>query len=121
MDHMDRKPRKYLPGITAKRRRMRGPGVTPKCGGFSRVPRTHTVRVRIYVFLLSPPAPIRNKNEENKEDETQERCHLSARKVLPFSEFAATFLRKQTPICNPIVRIFIVTQITQIFFRPPDS
>ena len=50
--------------------------------------------------------------------------HLSTRKVLPFSEFAATFLRKQTPICNPIVRIFIVTQIaqiTQIFFRPPDS
>ena len=57
MDHMDREPRKQLPGITAKRRRMRGSGVTPKCGGFSRVPRIHTVRVRIYVFLLSPPAP----------------------------------------------------------------
>ena len=70
MDHMDRKTRKQLPGITAKRRRMRGSGVTPKCGGFSRVPRIHTVRVRIYVFLLSPPAPMRNKNEENKEDET---------------------------------------------------
>ena len=56
MDHMDRKPRKQLPGVMA-RRRMRGSGVTPKCGGFSRVPRIHTVRVRIYVFLLSPPAP----------------------------------------------------------------
>ena len=68
MDHMDREPRKLLLGITAKRRW--GAGGAPECGGFSRVPRTHTVRVRIYVFLLSPPAPIRNKNEENKEDET---------------------------------------------------
>ena len=56
MDHMDRKPRKQLPGVMA-RRRMRGSGGAPECGGFSRVPRIHTVRVRIYVFLLSPPAP----------------------------------------------------------------
>ena len=54
---MDSEPRKQLLGVMAKRRRMRGAGVTPKCGGFSRVPRAHTVRVRIYVFLLSPPAP----------------------------------------------------------------
>ena len=56
MDHMDRKTRKPLPGITA-RRRKEGAGGAPECGGFSRVPRIHTVRVRIYVFLLSPPAP----------------------------------------------------------------
>ena len=69
-------------------------------GILTRTAHTHGTR-EIYVFLLSPPAPIRNKNEENKEDETQERCHLSGRKVLPFSEFAATFLRKRTPIYNP--------------------
>ena len=57
MDHMDREPRKQLPGVTAKRRRKGGAGGAPECGGFSRVPRIHTVRVRIYVFLLSPPAP----------------------------------------------------------------
>ena len=56
MDHMDRKTRKPLPGITARRRKG-GAGGAPECGGFSRVPRIHTVRVRIYVFLLSPPAP----------------------------------------------------------------
>ena len=62
---MDRKPRKQLPGVTARRRKG-GAGGAPECGGFSRVPRIHTVRVRIYVFLLSPPAPMRNKMKRIK-------------------------------------------------------
>ena len=57
MDHMDREPRKHLPGVTAKRRRMRGSGVTPKCGGFSRVPRIHTVRVKFMYFYCHPLHP----------------------------------------------------------------
>ena len=38
-------------------------------GILTRTAHTHGTR-EIYVFLLSPPAPMRNKNEENKEDET---------------------------------------------------
>ena len=32
-------------------------GVTPDCMDFSRVPRTHTVRARDLVFILSPLSP----------------------------------------------------------------
>ena len=73
---MDREPRKQLQGITARRRRG-GAGGAPECGGFSRVPRIHTVRVRIYVFLLSPPAPTTF---------LPERYYLSRSLQPPFSE-----------------------------------
>ena len=56
MDHMDRKTRKPLPGITARRRKG-GAGGAPECGGFSRVPRIHTVRVRIMYFYCHPLHP----------------------------------------------------------------
>ena len=56
MDHMDRKTRKQLPGVTARRRKG-GAGGAPECGGFSRVPRTHTVRVRFMYFYCHPLHP----------------------------------------------------------------
>ena len=77
---MDRKPRKQLPGVTARRRKG-GAGGAPECGGFSRVPRIHTVRVRIYVFLLSPPAPTTF---------LPERYYLSRSLQPPFSGFFVT-------------------------------
>ena len=92
MDHMDREPRKQLPGITAKRRRMRGSGVTPKCGGFSRVPRIHTVRVRFMYFYCHPlhPRGIRMKRIKRmrpKKGATflAERYYLSRSLQPPFS------------------------------------
>ena len=92
MDHMDREPRKQLLGITAKRRKMRGSGVTPKCGGFSRVPRTHTVRVRFMYFYCHPLHPWgikmkRIKRMKLKKGATflPERYYLSRSLQPPFS------------------------------------
>ena len=89
---MDREPRKQLPGITAKRRRMRGSGVTPKCGGFSRVPRIHTVRVRFMYFYCHPLHPWgikmkRIKRMKLKKGATflAERYYLSRSLQPPFS------------------------------------
>ena len=89
---MDREPRKQLPGITAKRRRMRGSGVTPKCGGFSRVPRIHTVRVRFMYFYCHPLHPWgikmkRIKRMRRKKGATflPERYYLSRSLQPPFS------------------------------------
>ena len=89
---MDREPRKQLPGITAKRRRMRGSGVTPKCGEFSRVPRIHTVRVGIMYFYCHPLHPWgikmkRIKRMKLKKGATflPERYYLSRSLQPPFS------------------------------------
>ena len=89
---MDRKPRKQLPGVTARRRKG-GAGGAPECGGFSRVPRIHTVRVRFMYFYCHPLHPWgikmkRIKRMKLKKGATflPERYYLSRSLQPPFSE-----------------------------------
>ena len=107
---MDRKPRKQLPGIMAKRRRMRGSGVTPKCGGFSRVPRTHTVRVRFMYFYCHPLHPWGIKMKRIKRMKLKKGATFLAERYYLSRSLQPPFSGNIHQICYPIGRIIFVTQ-----------
>ena len=123
MDHMDREPRKHLPGITAKRRRKGVQGVHLNAGD-SHAYRAYTRYAWDLCIYCHPLHPWgikmkRIKRMRPKKGATflPERYYLSRSLQPPFSG-------NTHQICYPIGRILIVTQITQItqiFFRPPDS
>jgi hypothetical protein len=90
-------------------------------GILTRTAHTHGTRENLCIFTVTPD-PLRGirmkriKRMKLKKGATflAERYYLSRSLQPPFSG-------NIHQICYPIGRILIVTQITQIFFRPPDS